>query len=906
MSLKTYIPAGIESEIERVRQGDSQISPSYFTTSLVRPTALSRNLQQVTSVADFEFAVAPVKLPSTHSTGDVTNSRSFDYDYLISNETNTEDKHFFVIDTGSKSWFVTFLEEIDDSHFKFKIDQLYENEPYLELTALDYRLLNTSNIVANLTSAVDSSKIKGYGLDYLNIDCEISITEEVVETEVVQNYFLIIETERRLNTVEKQALKDINIVSAFRNNLYKSNIRVFNKLSYDPTLNDYYIYNNADRFESLKTFLTDRNIRSFDAFAGSLDDKEGLMFNVDLKYNSTEDFTDSLANMESRLGSSTIIMADNPSSLTGFQTLFYKVPDDTTSTILAVDLLKVTFDDEENSYTTEILNTETTNTNPTIWYNFFKEIGITATIINKRIVTTRTEEVEVPGDTPEDPPTIEEIIVEDVSFILKGFILKVERSLNTDNESYMVRFTSNSESTATLGGSESVTCLENTLEVEGKLIEIFPSIENTDGTIKTFAIGYKNPLNFVNNSFSIGFSETNESFTVYKSLANTLNKENYDITSSVTLNFNVSPFFNLGYGIYENISDLKAFLSGTEGVTIDSNINYSELIVKNSNPAIENLYLKTDKDLKIETSSTNHLQTSKEILFQVDSSNIRERSFEAVAELPYIIVDMYSLEHIEIAPFSYLSLNKGLLKEQNKAYINKQDIELPEDIGTRSEYLRSLLTEFSTSLLSLNLLPIIPLLDHNNVFAECFAVFYDPTTIEGKVLRNVFVKVNSNALLGNTSNVELKYQSGVNNTVPIYKDIVPTSSLTLDDDTYFKLFSQTSANIYGNSLQYSFNTTDYDVEFDVLDYLGNTLETVSFSRSLTESLEDQIINFTSDFLSVTPVNENTDIVTIKVKESVTDPRYYLRIENTTGGDIVTSKYIHYISDTTCIVPLNKV
>lgn len=917
MSLKTYIPAGIESEIERVRQGDSQISPSYFTTSLVRPTALSRNLQEVSSDADFDFdfSVVPLTLPTIHSTGDVTNSRAFDYDYLISNETDTAYNHFFIMDTGSKSWFVTFLEEVDDSNFKFSVEQLYENEPDLDLTSLDYKLLNTSNIVANLSSVVDGSRIKGYGIDYLGTDYKIYITEEVVETEVlgedneteiVSNYFLNIETKRNLTSSEKQAIRDINIVVAFKSNRYGSNIRVFNKLSYDPTLNDFYIYNTAERFESLKTFLTTRNASSFDAFAGSLDDKEGLMFSIDMKYNSDEDFTESIGYISSDLGSSTVIMADNEYSLTGFQTLFYKVPDDNTSTVLSVDLIKAIFNDEEEAYTYEKIRTETTTTNPVAWYNFFKEAGITATVINKRVVTTRTEEVEVAGENPEDPPTTEEIIVEDVSYVLKGFVLKVERSLNTDVETYLLSFTSDSTSTTTLGGSEEVTCLENNLEFSGKLVEVYPSLTNTDGTIKTFTIGYKNPLNLLNDSFIIGLSANSEDFTIYKALANTLDKERYELSSSVTLGFTPTPFFNLGYGISEGISDLKTFLSDIEGVTVESDSKYAELIVRNSNPAIENLYLKTDKEYKIAANSTNHLQTSKELLFQVDSSNIIERSFSTVEELPYIVVDMYSLKKLEIAPFSYITLNKTLLKEQDKAYINKTVIERPEDSEERSNYLKNMLTEFSTSLLSLNLLPIVPLLDSNNTFAECFAVFYDPTTIEGKSLKNVFVKLNSNALLHAYSEVELKYQSGVTNAVPVYKEIVLPENVTVQNEDYFKLYSQTSADIYGTSLQYSFDTEDYDVEFEVVDYIGNSLETISFKKDASESLLDQISNLASDLVTITPANENIDIVTIKLKADVTDPRYSLRIKNTVGGDIVTSKCVHYISDTVCIIPLNKV
>lgn len=92
----------------------------------------------------------------------------------------------------------------------------------------------------------------------------------------------------------------------------------------------------------------------------------------------------------------------------------------------------------------------------------------------------------------------------------------------------------------------------------------------------------------------------------------------------------------------------------------------------------------------------------------------------------------------------------------------------------------------------------------------------------------------------------------------------------------------------------------------MVNYIGNSLETISFKKNASESLLDQISNLVSDLVVITPANENTDIVTIKLKADVTDPRYSLRIKNTVGGDIVTSKYVHYISDTVCIITLNKV
>lgn len=903
MSLKTYIPLSIESEVERVRQGDSKISPSYFTTSLVRPTAISRNLLQVFDPVSIAADVASLAVPNEHDSEDALNSRSFDYDYLISNIDDTAEKHFFIMDTGSVTWFITFNEEIEDSVFKFKVEATFENEPNLNLNSLSYKLLNTSSITSNIVSSVDGTKPHGYGIDYLDVDYEIYVSEteedDTSEENSSTSYYVTIETSRDLSIVEKQAIKDINAIVAFKDDNSLSNIRFFNKLLYSPSTNDYYIYNNTNRFENLRNYLVNAGIKPYAAYAGSLENEEALMFSVEVKYNSTIDFSNSLTQVSEGLNNSAVIMSNNNYSLTGFQTMFFRLPEEDSSTILSVELLDVaeTEDEDGSALTTvTVLRSQENTTNPLIWYNFFKSIGITASTVLKKIVTTKVEEVEVPAEDPEDLPTTEEIEVEDVIYVLKGFVLKLDYSMTDESSIHMVRFNTNGNSISTLGGEAKVSNLRDNLVLPGSSVEIYPTAQTSDGYSKTYTVGYRNPLNTLSNSFKISFLDTSTDFKVYKSVANSLIETDYDLSASVNIAFTKTPFFNLGYGVSEGISSLKDFLSDHQDITVESNSNYAELIVNNNNPSVKHMYLKTDKDNKISTESTNHLKTPSELLFQTDSSNIISRAFKSVLELPYIVVDLANLDFLEIYPYSYLTADQLILKEQDTAEIN---VLIDSDVDDKELYFKSLMETLSTSKVSVNFLPIVPLLTADNEFAQCFAIFYDPVTIEGKLLSNAFVKINKNSLLDSYSNVNLKYKVGYSDGTAVYEDLTLPTTAEIEDYEYFKITSPLHKNLYSTELKYSFSSS-CDVVFKVLDCRGNTLETHSFVRTLGESFEEIV----SNYLNI--LEDNTNLLSIKLKDSAEEERYSLLVVNNSGGSIRKSAMVFEISEDTSVIPLNKV
>ena len=190
MSLKAYIPSDIESVVNTVKENGSKESPNYFRTSLVRPTALSRNLVELQQNANisYDLSVVPLVLPTTHSTGNTLKSRSFDYDFLIGNTSNDPENNFLVMDTGARSWFITFKEKITSEGniaYRFLLEDVQTAVTDIDIEKSRLELLSLSNYTETIKSVVDSTVVDGYAIDYTERDYDFSVsqTTETVEEE---------------------------------------------------------------------------------------------------------------------------------------------------------------------------------------------------------------------------------------------------------------------------------------------------------------------------------------------------------------------------------------------------------------------------------------------------------------------------------------------------------------------------------------------------------------------------------------------------------------------------------------------------------------------------------------------------------------------------------------------------
>jgi len=917
MSLKTYVPSSIEAEVERVRENDSKVNPTYFTTSLTRPTALSRNLQDASVIfKEFDIPVAPLKLPDTHSTGNPQNSRAFDYDYLIANETDSTDlDHFFVIDLGSMSWSVKYIEGDGQSSFKFIIESSYENDPDVDLAFLSYKLLNTSNIVSTVTSQVDGTEPRLYALDYLKNNYDVYITIEDIDVSegdaTATVSYLNIETSYVLSEKELEDLKDINIITGFYSDYYESNIRFFNKLSYDETLRDYYIYNSTERFNSIKNYLVNNEVKPYPAYAGQVRSKEGLLFSVDLTYTDDQDFTEALTYLNMSLGRSVIATATSQHSLVGFSEVLFKVPEETDSTIVSVEILKAVFDDTEDpeSFREVSLAVKTTDINPKSWYDFFKPYGLVAIPAVKKIVTTSVSYIDIPGEPTEEDenpsPVQQEVVTETVSYMLKGLFLRLVSNNEESDERLLVRFTTTEEGFATANSKSVLASFKETLENGRDAYIIHPSTESMDKLIKTYSIGYKHNSNQIDNGFSLGISNKEVAYTITVADATSLDVSNYATTNRIDVSFNKTPFFNKGYGIDSNLNKLKTAIELFSQTSTLRDPRYSYLLVNSLNPSINNIYVaSTEKDTLLSTTAQS-LRTGKEFLYHMDSTTARSHSFKNIVQLPYVIVDFYNLKALQINPFSYINDDGSLISEQDTVTLSYVAPTAFESAEEYSEHHTRVLSEFSSSLLSSYFLPIVPLYDAEDVFAECFAIFYDPCTVEGVTLKNVLSKITRAAVIDESFTLEFKYRSSIENAIPKYTNLTVAAGNTseVDFNSYFEIKSSSVASLVGSSFEYSLNGS-YNVTFEVSDILNRTLETLTFTDTETESsLEDYVDSLDSDYLNIEYTSNG--IIHVALKSTLDDTRYVIKVSNVNGGAVVNSKLIQTLSETVTLIPLNR-
>ena len=900
MSLKTYVPSNIETEVERVRENDSKVGPTYLTTSLTRPTALLRNLQDASTLFKvYEVSTVPLQIPDTHSSGFPQNSRSFDYDYLIANDSNSDMNHFFILDTGSISWAVRYLEKTSQNSFRFVIENFYENEQNINLATLSYKLLNSSNIVENLVSNVDNSTTEAYAIDYLDNKYDISISVE-------NTSYLNLSTSTTISERELDDLKNINIITGYKNKDYKSEIRFFNKVSYDSDLNDYFIHNSAERFSSLKSYLVDKNVKAHPAYAGVIRNNEGLMFNIDLVYNNTQDLTDSLETTGTSLGRSEIEFANSNTSLVGFTDMIFKVPDNDTDTIESVEILKFVYNslEDSNQYQEVSLGVKVTDTNPESWYNFLKPYGILAVPILKKVVTTSSSYEEVQGEFEGSEPILQEVVTEDISYILKGLALKVLKNIEAEDERYFVRFKTSAEGFAKSGTEDILTSFETPL-VHSNSFTVYPSIVSFDTLVKTYSLGYKSANNSIDNSFSLEINNSKVDYNVKIADATTLDISSYTAEQETHVNFTVTPFFNKGLGFESNLNALKEALETFPQISVLTDPRYSYLMANSLNVNLNNLYVTSTETDTISTASSQSLSTRTEILFQIDSANSKEQSFKGISQLPYVILDVFSLKNLQITPFAYVNKEGSLLKEQDIVqldYIATEDYELGSD---PTHYNREVVKELEVSPLSLYFLPIVPLFNNDSSFSNCFAIFYDPCTVEGVSLKNALVNGTNSAIIDETADLDLKYRHSTDATLPVYSTLSSGSALTSEvafDDSYFEIKANTSAFLTGYSFEYSLND-EYNVTFELSNIFGEILESLSFSYTNGVELLDFIENLESDYLDILYTVNN--ILRVSVKPSASDSRYVVKIVNNNGGDLVSSKLMHEIDEKVSMIPLNR-
>ena len=904
MSLKAYIPSDIESVVNTVKENGSKESPNYFRTSLVRPTALSRNLVELQQNANisYDLSVVPLALPTTHSTGNTLKSRSFDYDFLIGNTSNDPENNFLVMDTGARSWFITFKEKITSEGniaYRFLLEDIQTSVTDIDIEKSRLELLNLSNYTENIKSVVDSTIVDGYALDYTERDYDFSVsqTTETVEEEYEGDTLLVtvkyfdITPDRLLTVVEEETLKDTQVIVGFENLAHESNFRFFNKVAYDPSLNDYYIYNSTTRYPNLRDFLESANIKPHAAFVGKIENEAGLMFNLETFYKNGDDIREALVTIPDSLGSSKLSLFSSSTSLISYKELTFKLPDDETTLVQSVSIKVLDANGEEVS---SVFKDNSLTAKQ--WYNFFLDYGILAYPIYKTFTTETSETITEPGATPEDEPTVNVVVTEHIHTLLKGFIIKRLYTKDAVSEILQVSFTSDVEGFATTVAEGSITPFKEVLTTNPSIIKLnaVPAYTSSEKLTKVYNIGYKNETNLLSNLTSIELATTESDFECVVSNATDLVEKNYSLSEKKAITFSRDSFFNKGYGAKQALATLKTLLT-TLGASVLSKDEYGYLVIDTKTTSLDNIYIKSSEP-SLKTTDLQSLQTDKELLLNTDTSRQDTFSFKNVPTTSHIVVDMFYLEELSLTPFSFI-LEDGLLKEQDKAelFINFPDYF--ESSAIREQTFLDTAISSSTSLLSSYLLPVVPLYTDDE-FSGCIAIFYDPVSIEGVQLANALLKIKGDSIITNEMSFNFKYISGYQNSSPVYTSLESTDPLNsvINFSEYAQIKATAAANLYSNFFDYSFND-EYNVSFEVSDHSGIIVESLTFNHTEEEFPE-------SDYLQKSDT-ELPNCYRFFLKSTVDNPRYVVKVVSTSGGDLVTSKLISRDVYDNILIPLNR-
>ena len=903
MSLKAYIPSDIESVVNTIKENGSKESPNYFRTSLVRPTALSRNLVELQQNANisYDLSVVPLVLPTTHSTGNTLKSRSFDYDFLIGNTSNDPENNFLVMDTGARSWFITFKEKITSEGniaYRFLLEDIQTSVTDIDIEKSRLELLNLSNYTETIKSVVDSTVVDGYAIDYTECDYDFSVsqtTETVEEDEgdtllVTVKYFDIT-PDRLLTVVEEEALKDTQVIVGFENLAHESNFRFFNKVSYYPYLNDYYIYNSTTRYPNLRDFLESANIKPHAAFVGKIENEAGLMFNLETFYKNGDDIREALVTVPDSLGSSKLNLFSSSTSLISYKELTFKLPDDETTLVQSVSIkvldangAEVSSVSKDNSLTAKQ------------WYNFFLDYGILAYPIYKTFTTETSETITEPGATPEDEPTVSVVVTEHNHTLLKGFIIKRLYTKNAVSEILQVSFTSDVEGFATTVAEGFIAPFKEALATNPSIIKLnaVPAYTSSEKLTKIYNIGYKNETNLLSNLTSIGLITTESDFEYVVSNATDLVEKNYSLSEEKAITFRRDSFFNKGYGAKQALDTLKTSLT-TLGASVLSKDEYGYLAIDTKATSLDNIYIKSSEP-SLKTTDLKSLQTDKELLLNTDTSQQNSFSFKNVRTTSHIIVDMFYLDELSLTPFSFI-LEDGLLKEQDKAELLINFPNYFESSAIREQTFLDTAISSSTSLLSSYLLPVVALYTGDE-FSGCIAIFYDPVSIEGVQLTNALLKIKGDPIVTNEMSFNFKYISGYQNSNPVYTSLESTDPLNsvINFSEYAQIKATATANLYSNFFDYSFND-EYNVSFEVSDHSGITVESLTFNYTEEAFPESEYLQ-KSD-------TELPNCYRFFLKSTVDNPRYVVKITSTNGGDLVTSKLISRDVYDNILIPLNR-
>lgn len=336
MALKVYVADNVDTVIATVKSQGGTVSPNYISSVTSLPNILKRNLKEVVGGSEsYAFSVAPLAIPTTHSSGNPQNSRSLDYDVVIANTDANTNQPLLVMDTGIATLQVNFKQvlfagedpadayeeeyeegeeegsDANDTEIIFSIEDYEITSFDLYSTLKDqlvYEGLNLKNSVA-LSIPDEIGAITCRALRTINLDLQ-----DAVYNVDLTNYEFSVTVPRLLTDEAVDAFKSVTIFRTVGDKDLKNNLRIAGAVTYLPALDTFYPNSNTtENIPNLRDYLVLKQRQSYAGYLVELGLNQGILLNNELRTEVSTTYT--VTEMPDTFSKSSLSIFDSVSHL---------------------------------------------------------------------------------------------------------------------------------------------------------------------------------------------------------------------------------------------------------------------------------------------------------------------------------------------------------------------------------------------------------------------------------------------------------------------------------------------------------------------------------------------------------------------------------------------------------------
>ena len=873
MAISFYLPKDIDSVVKNVVAQGNTVSPNYISTTVSTPSILKRNLERISSDPSLDFNIIPLKLPATHSTGDVQKARTFDYDFVVSSDLEPEDQPVFVMDLGSYSFKVAYktkevvnVDDEDDTGNPIVITETTYSYDIIEHNVEDidaplkegaiFRFTKVSDLlskkIGSLVGERELQVIKAFNID----------SSELYITVNFQTNIFTIKTEKILTAEDDVMFQSIDLCLSNGTDKAYSRLRFVGALTYNQSLKTFYPNNTVTQdIPNFRDYLDSVSEEDFIGYLTILKYNQALLFNLEV---GTEDSAEySLDNAPNVFEVSKLKVYQDIDDLLSDRTAIIT----TTGTFNKLDLFLTKI--EENSVPVLSVNLN----DPKVVYDSLKPYGILARTGLKDGNVAKIFLDRITGATPEALVYFRAESDAKIDLLQDPSLYSVTFSdLPGDNEKY---------STASYGD------FDEDIGVYGVEFSLSKPAEDT-------------PFQYDNSQFGLA---KHKAVQVRYANADSFDYEDYKNTENVTV-FKAEVTDNLsGYG-YEDMllavsSDMNTKLSTTSYVEKDKGVIH----VSTKGASFDNLFVSLKySDSLVEpltyvqdSYGTNYnLKTIKEHAKQNQSEAIIRLNKNSATNLPVvnnncsaIILDKSLIDNFNLQPYAY-RVGTEKVEEQSKF---KPSFSLLETDNLLTKLLNSVSPYFVS---------ILPLYTSSFTDTNKILLVIDSVQVDQKTMKNLLVWTDSfKEGLTEGYGVSYKVPTGIANDVVTYGDITPIRNSSIDfDGSYVSMnVAYGSSNRNGTSFAFNVEKIDSTFKVTVTDLLGNS-ENCTFNVSST-STDDDIVALST--LSKVVLTKDTDKLVFKTTEN----RVKVVIEKMTSNFSIVNSKLAYNDSSSVLFMLNK-